>query len=272
MSHPSQKTIWLLLGEWPRPQLLQTAVAPGVRFFLGFLSAEAISGVVMLGVDGLCFLAGASVLRFPGWKVLACVILLPELESIGRLISSDASVSSSASSSVSPNAFLRFRFTPRLLVAARRPARLPLGLPPRLIVLPLVAPARLPLGLPPRLTDRALVDKVVAARVGTDSPDAGSIFILGRRPPLPLRPPIFAPARDTFVIEAPLKSWLVTIWLNTDSRAASHSGVVWSIVDVSIDVDANVLGGASVGCSMEISIIDSGAWEVVSSTDKLGAV
>ena len=152
--------------------------------------------------------------------LLAWVMRRPELDKVGRLISSDASVSSASSSS---ETFLRLRLMVRREVADKSPALLPRGRPPRLTDRALDAPARLPRGRPPRFTVLPLVG-VIVAKVGMESPDAGSIFIFGRRaPPLPLRPPVLPPPRGGLEIGIDTISLLVRKCSNTLCRAASHS-------------------------------------------------
>ncbi len=187
MLQVSQKTIMLLEGPWPRPQFMHTAAAPGARLrFLGKggsrRGVEVAEGRLKIPVGGA---RGRG-----GWVI--CVILRPERDWVGREISSLAEVLS-ASSSVSPRAFLRRLFA-RVELEAVRPARLPRGRPPRFTPRAEVEPARLPRGRPPRFMERAWVGWVIE-RVGVGSPEGASILILGRPWPRPRRPPVFIPPR-----------------------------------------------------------------------------
>lgn len=161
----------------------------------------------------------------------------PELVCSRRLNSSETSVSSGPSSSSSALfRFLLLAECPRL-PAALSPALPPLGLPPRYtVLLPLGlpprltwAPALLPLGLPPLLLPLVGVSVLTpaAAAISAVIESSPSILTLGLLPTLPLRPPVLTPPLVTFVVgvAVPPRSWLVTIWLSTDSRAASHSAV-----------------------------------------------
>ena len=180
---------------------------------------------------------------------------------------------------------------PRLI-----PALLPRGRPPRLTVLPLVGvstfcaisvaggvsgttnasdltrPPRLalvplPLGLPPRLLPLPLVEpsgvcKVpVAVVVGVSS--TPSSLTLALLPPRPLLPPVFTPPLVTLVTlgteaVAASRSWLVTIWFKTDCRAASHSGVFWSICLTSA-VLVLIMGGGTGRVGVDVAEAGVGA-------------
>ena len=155
----------------------------------------------------------------------------PELVISRTLNSSEAEVSAAVSSSSSEP---RFRFflgraiwCRRVLAVALWPALLPRGRPPRFIRgVPRVEdgaagvsdaaslfrerPPRsipeaflLPRGRPPLFlglksgTSIRTPAAVAASAVMPSSPS--SIFTTGRRPPLPLRPPVFTPPRFTFV-------------------------------------------------------------------------
>ena len=50
---PSQKTIWLVFGECPRPQFMQTAASPGFLRFLGRWVEEGWGAEVGVLFDGL---------------------------------------------------------------------------------------------------------------------------------------------------------------------------------------------------------------------------
>lgn len=231
---PSQKTIWLDLGEWPRPQFMHTAASPGLRRLgLAFLVVGGVSvpavGVLRIGR----FKEEVGKSRTTGEKVLAWVMRRPELVWARRLNSSEASVSSFSLSSSSA-LFLFFLTMCPSIPAALLPALLPLGRPPRLTAVlaplglpPRFTPALLPLGLPPLFLARTGVSVFTpaAAAISSVTPSAPSVLTLGLLPPLPLRPPVFTPPLVILGVGVAPRSWLVTIWLSTDSRAASHSGV-----------------------------------------------
>lgn len=120
--------------------------------------------------------------------------------------------------SSSSSLWFRFRFVALARVVPPRP----LGLPPRL---PLVPPRPRPVPLP-------LVEVGVAGGTVSTTPagfSTGSAFTLAvlPPPPLPLLPPVLGLGfAFTFGTVAGIsRSSDVTIWLSTDSLAACHAGV-----------------------------------------------
>ncbi len=199
---------------------MQTAASPAFRRFFAALMAGGVSAPPFAVLNDRLFAAGFSMSMTVGEKVLACVIRRPELVISRGLNSSEASVSSRESSSSEPRLrfFLRAMWPRR--PAALLPALLPLGLPPRFtLVVPRVdgvaglsVDASLFRGLPPRSMAEAFLlprgrpplflgfttgtsirtpAAVAASSVMPFSPS--SIFTIGLRPPLPLRPPVFTP-------------------------------------------------------------------------------
>lgn len=83
---PSQKTIMLLSGLWPRPQFLQTAASPGLRrvglwgsfsFSLAGAFLVLLAGVLG-GGGGFMSVGGSRSIIAEGLKVVAWVIRRPE--------------------------------------------------------------------------------------------------------------------------------------------------------------------------------------------------
>ena len=136
---------------------------------------------------------------------------------------SETSESFFVSSSSSSLTFL-FRFVPPPRVLPPRP----LGLPPRL---PLVPPRPLPVPFP-RLRAGVTGGTTASSAMGVSF---GSLFtfaalVVAALPPLPLLPPVLGLGFTLGTVAGTSMSRDVTIWLSTDSLAASHAGVFGAVL------------------------------------------
>lgn len=191
--HPSQKTIMLDAGLWPRPQFLHTLASPGLvetRFLPLPLVATPGPAPAAAGCCSTAFAVAVAASWDGGGLAsrsmtmgLAWIIFRPERVWVGSgVMISETSESSLSFSSESPS---RLRLVPRALDA---PARLPRGRPPRL-TRPVAAAPR---ARPPRVVD-PFVGGVAVMRDASAGLGVSTLILGFRPPPLPRAVPRLTP-------------------------------------------------------------------------------